>query len=84
MHCEYTSTTEHSSNLANPTRERAARRALARFGLRLQKTPARSWLREWHSVGYQILEGNLILAGCMSREYEMSITEVEAWIAQQA
>ncbi|WLS07516.1 hypothetical protein Q9314_15210 [Shinella sumterensis] len=62
------------------SRERSARRHLSRLGFRLEKTPARSWLREHFGPGYQILEGNTVVDGCLSREYEMTLEAVEAWI----
>ena len=58
-------------------REARVRRALAKRGQRLQKTPARSWLRDEYGPGYQILEGNIVVYGCFSREYEATLTEVE-------
>lgn len=66
------------------SRERMARRQLSRIGFRLEKTPARSWLRKEYGAGYQILEGNTVVAGCFSRQYQMTLETVEAWIENRA
>lgn len=64
-------------------RERSARRQLSRLGFRLEKTPARSWLRKEYGPGYDILEGNIVVAGCFTRQYEMTLEEVEAWVSDR-
>lgn len=68
------------------TRESRARRALAKLGYRLHKTPARSWLRSHYGAGYMITENNCIVAGCYNHEYEITLTKVEdfarkPWVA---
>ncbi len=67
-----------STNATERNRERSARRQLSRLGFRLEKTPARSWLRTEYGPGYQIIEGNIVVAGCFTRQYEMTLEEVEA------
>ncbi len=77
--------TEMTSALATErSRERSARRQLSRLGFRLEKTPARSWLREEYGSGYQIVAGNTVVNGCTSRQYEMTLEAVESWIADRA
>ncbi len=63
-------------------REDRARRALAKRGYILRKTPARSWLRQYYEPGYMIIEANrnLVVSGCGQREYEDNIEQVE-WFA---
>ena len=59
------------------SREDYERRRLAKLGLRLKKSPARSFLTDWYGPGYQILQGNVVIAGCSSREYQMTLEQVE-------
>jgi len=62
------------------TRESRQRRRLAKLGLRLQKTPARSFLRYYYGSGYQILnDRNIVVSGCREREYMMTLNDVEAF-----
>jgi len=63
------------------SREDRVRRALAKRGYVLRKTPARSWLRQYYGLGYMIIKayGNLIVSGCGSRGYEAKIEQVE-WL----
>lgn len=61
-------------------REDRARRQLARLGLRLSKTPTRSWLRAYYGPGYQILDGTTVIAGCHGREYSDTLERVEEFI----
>lgn len=65
--------------------EARARRALAKMDLRLRKTPARSYLR-WYGAGYQIQcrYRNQIVEGVYQRQYAMTISDVEAFIARRA
>ena len=65
-------------------RERKLRHALDRFGYRLAKTPARSWLRSYYGPGYMVLDGNTAIFGCCSRGYEATLDEVEAWFSDGA
>jgi hypothetical protein len=61
-------------------REDRQRRRLTKAGYRLCKTPARSWLRHDHGVGYMILLNHLVVDGFGSRTYMMTLEEVEAFI----
>jgi hypothetical protein len=63
-------------------REDRARRALVKAGYYLKKTPARSWLRQYYGPGYMILRYyyNDIAAGIGSREYMMTLEEVEDFV----
>ncbi len=69
-------------------REGRARRALAKLGYRLTKTPARSWLRKYYGAGYMIvgtfatIGANVVLCGSFNREYELSLEDVEAGISR--
>lgn len=56
--------------------ERQLRYQLGKRGWRLEKTPARSWLRYHYGVGYQVTENNVVKFGCSSRQYEASLAEV--------
>lgn len=71
--------------LEEQNREARARRQLAKLNdYRLAKTPARSSLRKWYGVGYQIINcQNTVVAGCGSREYMMCLEEVEEFIAER-
>ena len=62
-------------------REARLRRQLAKLNdYRLEKTPARSYLRRWFGVGYQIVSQNIVVAGCGSRQFMMSLEDVEGFI----
>jgi hypothetical protein len=63
-------------------REDRARRALVKYDYRLYKTPARSWLRSHHSPGYIIVRNNTVVLGARSREYEATLEDVEAFVAE--
>lgn len=80
MHSNKLITGMSPTNSTERNRERSARRHLSRLGFRLEKTPARSWLRKQYGAGYQILQGNIVVAGCLFREYEMTLGAVETWI----
>jgi hypothetical protein len=84
MHSNKLVTVISPATLTEHTRERSARRQLSRLGFRLEKTPARSWLRREYGPGYQIFEGNTVVDGCGSREYELTLEAVEAWITEHA
>jgi hypothetical protein len=60
-------------------------RQLARLNdYRLNKTPARSQLRKWFGVGYQVVNvHNMVVAGCGNRQYEMSLEDLESFIADK-
>ena len=60
-------------------REDRARRALAKDGYALKKTPARSWRREHFGIGYLIVDvrGNLPVSGYTPQPYSDSLEEVE-------
>jgi hypothetical protein len=62
--------------------EARVRRQLARLNdYRLEKTPARSHLRKWFGVGYQVVNvHNMVVAGCGNHQYEMSLEDVEGFI----
>lgn len=66
-------------------RESRARRALRKLDLYLKKTPARSWLRYYYGVGYQVIDySNTVVAGCATREYQMTIDDVEEYAVYRA
>jgi hypothetical protein len=63
-------------------REYHARMALRKKDLRLQRTPARHWSRAHGMEGYQVIDNrNVVVAGAGQREYEMSLEDVEAFVA---
>lgn len=64
--------------------ERKLRYKLGKAGIKLEKTPARSWLREKYGVGYQITRQNRVVLGCSSREYEATLDEVREWVDDHA
>lgn len=68
-----------TSTVAQPTltqREAIARREVARQGLRLQKSRARSWSVDDHQ-GYRIVNrDNVIEAG---EKFDLLIEDVERW-----
>jgi hypothetical protein len=63
-------------------REDRARRALARAGYTLRKTPSRSQQRKYYEPGYSVIENytNVVREGCASRMYDATIERVE-WFA---
>lgn len=65
-------------------REGRARRALAKRGYAVRKTPARSGLRTTYDVGYMIIEirRNLTVLGASSRAYEASLEDVEEFVSR--
>lgn len=63
------------------TRENRLRRLLTRQGLRLEKTPARSWQRHCHPVGYMIMRGSLVVEGGSSRQWEATLEQAENFAA---
>lgn len=47
---------------------------------RLNKSPTRAW----YGPGYMILDDrNYFVAGCCNRQYEMTLSEVEEFVADQ-
>ncbi|ATQ66900.1 hypothetical protein CQW49_02550 [Methylosinus trichosporium OB3b] len=70
--------------MSEKIREDRARRALTKAGYRLHKTPARSWLRREYGTGYQIGDqSNAIVAGCVHRQYEMTLEDVESFAVKR-
>lgn len=65
-------------------REDRARRALIKCGYRLHKTPSRSYLRDWYGPGYMVTHNNVCVLGGISRAYDCSFGEVEAFVAEKA
>jgi hypothetical protein len=71
----------------NPTlipsnHEARLRRFLTSAGYTLKKTPARHWTRAPHGEGYTILnDRNSVEIGCHTREYEATLEDVEAFVA---
>lgn len=65
-------------------REDRVRRALAKDGYRLCKTPARSWRRECHGVGYMIVdETNNVVSGSGAMPFSDTLEDVEAFAFQR-
>ena len=65
-------------------REDRVRRRLTKAGFRLNKTPARSWLR-YYGPGYMILDHrNNVVSGCRDRQYQNTLEDVEAFAASHA
>ncbi|MDI4663456.1 hypothetical protein K9U40_03760 [Xanthobacter autotrophicus] len=64
-------------------REARARRALAKGGFRMFKTPARSWRRAEHGVGYMIVDTstNTVVSGCIGRLYSDCLDDVETFLS---
>lgn len=62
-------------------REDRIRRALAKRGYLLRKTPARSWLRQHYGVGYMIVDANrdTVISGCSAQPYSDSLDDVETF-----
>lgn len=57
--------------------ERRLRRKLSKYGYRLRKTPARSWMRQYYSPGFIITDqSNTVCFGCWTREYEATLEDV--------
>jgi|HubBroStandDraft_6_1064221.scaffolds.fasta_scaffold1573324_1 hypothetical protein len=70
--------------ISEQTRESHACRWLRSEGYRLRKTPSRNWTR-YYAPGYMIIDSrNIVVAGACQREYEMTIAEVEAFMAAMA
>lgn len=61
------------------SREDRVRRKLAKSGHRLNKTPARSSLRQEHGAGYQVTKGRYIVLGCGARPFMAKLEQVEAF-----
>lgn len=64
------------------SREDRVRRILAKRGLRLEKTPARSWLRHHYPIGYMIVRDNCVVEGCGSRPYQATLADIEAFMVR--
>lgn len=63
-------------------KELRLRRLLAKQDLRLQKTPARHWSREWYGAGYMVVDDrNCVVIGATHRPWDASLDEVEALVA---
>lgn len=60
--------------------ERWLRYQLRKSGHRLEKTPTRSWLREFYGVGYQVTENNCVRLGCFNRQYDASLADVRNFV----
>jgi hypothetical protein len=59
-------------------REACVRRALAKRGHRLCKSPTLSWERRYYGVGYIIVDStNTVREGCRTRQYDADIDRVE-------
>jgi hypothetical protein len=66
--------------LTDKIREDRLRRSLNKLEHRLEKTPARSWLREHYGPGYQVVDlTNTVVFGCWNRQYQATLDEVEAF-----
>jgi hypothetical protein len=66
------------TELSIGVREGRVRRALAKHGMVLKKTPGRSWLRQAHGAGYMVVDDhNMVVSGAHNREYEDTIEHVE-------
>jgi hypothetical protein len=64
-------------------REDRARRALAKGGYRLCKTPSRSWLRSYYGPGYEIYDDrNNLVAGNYDKRYALKLEQVEDFAKQ--
>jgi hypothetical protein len=63
-------------------RENRVRRALAKRGCVVRKTPARSWLRRYYAPGYMIIHirTNTVLEGARRRAYDADRDRV-GWFA---
>ena len=60
-------------------REDRARRLLAKRGLRLCKTPSRTWVRSF-GPGYLVLNRNMVVVMASStRKYQATLEEIEAF-----
>jgi hypothetical protein len=60
-------------------REDRCRRALAKRGYVLRKTPARSWQRKHFDPGYMIVDAytNTVAEGACEREFDADLARVE-------
>lgn len=67
-------------------REQSARRQLAKHGLRLQKTPARSSSRDLYGVGYMVSDArtSTLVIGATHRAYDADLEDVEALVSEIA
>ncbi|WP_104823106.1 hypothetical protein [Rhizobium sp. NXC24] len=65
--------------LTEKIREDRVRRALKKRGMRLAKTPSRSWLRDYYGPGYMIIDTtlNAVVSGGSNRAYSDSLEDVE-------
>lgn len=65
------------------TREATARRSLKKAGYSMRKTPARSKEREFHGVGYMVVEDerNMVVLGSTHHAYDGTLEDVEAFAA---
>jgi hypothetical protein len=63
--------------------ENRTRRRLARLGFRLAKTPARSWVRQYHEPGYVVLKGNTCRCGGLIRPYDATRDDVDAFLERE-
>ncbi|WP_395697205.1 hypothetical protein [Methylocella sp.] len=65
-------------------REARARNAYAKLGYKLKKTPARSVLRKYFDVGYEVsnLYQNSILVGCSGHRYSATLKDVEEFLRE--
>jgi hypothetical protein len=64
-------------------REDRARCTLRRCGYQLSKTPARSWLRRYYDVGFQVInDRNCGVLGICQRGYEATLEQVEDFVAE--
>ncbi len=66
--------------MSNPL-ESKLRRQLMNRGLRLEKTPARHWLRREYGEGYMVLANNQVVLGCTNHMWDASIGEVSEFVA---
>jgi hypothetical protein len=64
------------------TQECKARRELAKYGLKLEKSRGRSHDRAAHGPGYRIREGMRLIVGSdtSGRRYPATLEDVEAWL----
>jgi hypothetical protein len=71
------------STISLKSREDRVRRELKELGYRLHKTPARSRSRKYYGVGYQISRDYSLVDGCSHRLYEMTLEDVEYFVAKR-
>lgn len=67
--------------ITDKIREDRARRLLIKHGYRLKKSPSRAWERQYYGPGYMILRDNLVQWGCYSRQWDLTLDEVEKIIS---